>query len=187
MGPTPAEEIIPHIITLPLQFSWCIEEISVLYFYILQTSYHQILNKLNLDSSLKWTIFHCSSVHTICSVAKSRWTFWFFFAIKGLRHGIWATNFSLFNLRETVFLEIGFPVCSQNAWEIDIAVLKQSFKRHFNNHLILPFGSHRRPASSRFWFKYHQLKIYWLHDKRCFLKLVLCQQFQNMIGGVFVV
>ena len=69
-------------------------------------------NKLNLDSSLKWTIFHCSSVHTICSVVKSRWTFWFFFKIKGFWHGIQASNFSLSNLRETVFLEIGFCVCS---------------------------------------------------------------------------
>ena len=65
-------------------------------------------NKLNLDSSLKWTIFHCSSIHTICSVVKWRRNFWFFFEIKGLRHGIQAPNFSLFNLRETVFLEIGF-------------------------------------------------------------------------------
>ena len=35
-----------------------------------------------------------------------------------------ATNFSLFHLRETVFLEIGFPVCSENAREIDVAVSK---------------------------------------------------------------
>ena len=79
-------------------------------------------------SSLKWTVFHCSSVHTICSVAKSRRTFWFFFEIKSLRHGVWATNFSLFNLRETVFLEIGFPVCSRNEREIDVAISKRSFK-----------------------------------------------------------
>ena len=72
-------------------------------------------NKLHIDSSLKWTIFHCSSVHQICSVAKSRRTFRFFFEIKGLRSVIRATNFSLFNLRETVFLEIRFSVCSQNA------------------------------------------------------------------------
>ena len=84
-------------------------------------------NKLNLDSSLKWTIFHCSSVHRICSVAKLKGTFWFFFAIKGLPHGIQATNFSLLNLQETVFLEIGFPVCLQNAREIDVAASKRSF------------------------------------------------------------
>ena len=84
-------------------------------------------NKLNFGPSLKWTIFHCSSVHRICSVAKSRRTFWFFFEIKGLQQGIRVTNFSLFNLRETVFLEIGFPVCSQNTWEIDVAVSKRSF------------------------------------------------------------
>ena len=36
--------------------------------------------------------------------------------------------FLLFNLRETVFVDIGFPVCSQNAREIDVAVLKWSFK-----------------------------------------------------------
>ena len=85
-------------------------------------------NKLNFDSSLKWTIFHCSYVHTICSVAKSRRTFWFFFEIKGLRHGIQATNFSLFNLRETLFLDFGIPVCLQNVQEIDIAVSRWSFK-----------------------------------------------------------
>ena len=79
-------------------------------------------NKLYLDSSLKWTIFYCSSVHTICSVAKSRRTFWFFLEIKGVRYGIRATNFSLFNLRETVFQNISFPVCSPNVREIDVAV-----------------------------------------------------------------
>ena len=57
-------------------------------------------NKLNLDSSLKGTIFYCSSAHTICSVAKSRRSFWFFFEIKGLRHGIRATNFFLFNEKQ---------------------------------------------------------------------------------------
>ena len=56
-----------------------IEENSDPYFYMLQTSYQ---NKWNLDSSLKWTIFHCSSVHRICCVAKSKQTFWFFFEIK---------------------------------------------------------------------------------------------------------
>ena len=85
-------------------------------------------NKLNLDSSLKWTIFYCSFVHRICSVPKLRGTVWFFFDIKGLQHGIQATNFSLFDLRETVFLEIGLLVCSQNSREIDVAVSKQSFK-----------------------------------------------------------
>ena len=34
------------------------------------------------------------------------WAFRFFFEIKGLWHGIQATNFSLFNLWGTVFLEI---------------------------------------------------------------------------------
>ena len=48
--------------------------------------------------------------------------------MKGFQHGIRATNFSLSNLRETVFLEIGFPISSQNAREIDVAVSKQSFK-----------------------------------------------------------
>ena len=85
-------------------------------------------NNLNLDSSLKWTIFHCSSVYTICFVAKSRRIIWFFFEIKGLPHGIWATNFFLFNLREIVFLESDFPVCSQNTQEMDVAVSKRSFK-----------------------------------------------------------
>ena len=84
--------------------------------------------KMNLDSSLKWTIFHCSSVHMICSVAKSRRTFGFFFEIKDFRHGIQATNFSLFNLREKVFLVIGFPFWSQIAREIDVALSKRSFK-----------------------------------------------------------
>ena len=107
-------------------------------------------NKSNLDSSLKWIIFHYSSVHRICSVVMSKRTFWFFFEIKGLQHGIQATNFSLFNLRETVFLEISFSVCSQNGWEIDVAVSKW----HSNNHLIFLFGSHRRLASSWFLFKF---------------------------------
>ena len=85
-------------------------------------------NKLNLASSLMWTIFHCSFVQMISSVAKSRQTFWFFFEIKGLWNGIRAINFFLFNLRETVFLEIGFLVCPQNSREIDVAVSKRSFK-----------------------------------------------------------
>ena len=125
-GPTLVEEFNAHI-SLPLQisqFSWHIEEISVSHFYILPSD----PNKLNLNSSLKWTIFHCSSVQTICSVAKSRGTFWFSFEIKGLRRGIRANNFSLFNQRETVFLEIHFSVCSRNSREIDVAVLKRSFK-----------------------------------------------------------
>ena len=85
-------------------------------------------NNLNLDSSLKWSIFHHSSFHRICSVTKSIWTIWFFFEIKGLQYGIQATNFSLFNPQETVFLNIGFCVCSLNAREIDIALYKRSFK-----------------------------------------------------------
>ena len=36
--------------------------------------------------------------------------------------------FSFFNIRETVFLEIGFPVFSQNAREINVAAWKRSFK-----------------------------------------------------------
>ena len=111
MGHTPAEETISTSLNSPLQisqFSYCIEEISIPHFYVLPSD----PNTLNLDSSLKLTIFHCSSIHIICSIAKSRWIFWIFFEIKVLRHGIRATNFSLFNLRETVFLEIGFSVCS---------------------------------------------------------------------------
>ena len=45
MGPTPTEEIIPphHYVSLQIsRFSLRIKEISVLYFYVLQTSYHQI-------------------------------------------------------------------------------------------------------------------------------------------------
>ena len=123
MGPIPTEEIIhpTHTIMHPFQisqFSSCIKEISIPHFYVLQTSYHQIQTR-----------FHCSSVHSICSVAKSRWTFWFFLFLNE-RFATWnqATNFSLFNLRETVVLEIGFPVSSQNVQEIDVAVLKWSFK-----------------------------------------------------------
>ena len=73
-------------------------------------------NKLNLDSSLKRTIFHSSSDHTISSEVNSR------------RHRIRPTIFFVFNLRKTVFVEIGFPVCSQNAREIDAVVSKRSFK-----------------------------------------------------------
>ena len=155
MGPTPAEEIIPHTITLPppnftvFLTHWGDKHSTILHLINLLSSDP---TKLNLDSSLKWTIFLCSSVNTICSVVKSRWTFWFFFEIKGLWHGIWATNFSLFNLQETVFLEIGFPVCSQNAREIDVSVSKQSFKD-----ILTIIQSSRlvvmRPARSRFWFK----------------------------------
>ena len=85
-------------------------------------------NKLNSDTLLKWTIFNCSSVHRICSMSKSRRTFWFFFEIKGLWHVIRGTNFSLLNIRETVFLESGSPVCSQNARKIDVAASKRFFK-----------------------------------------------------------
>ena len=97
-------------------------------FLLLTNLLQSDLNKLNLDSLLKWTIFYCSPVHTICSLAKSKQTFWFFFEIKGLRHGIRATNFSLFNLQETVFLKTGFPFYLQNTQEIKVAVLKRSFK-----------------------------------------------------------
>ena len=44
-SPTPAEEMIPHIITHPFQisqFSWSIEEIGFPHFYVLQTFYYQI-------------------------------------------------------------------------------------------------------------------------------------------------
>ena len=118
-----AEEIIPHTITLHLQnfivfLSHWRDKHSP--FLRLTNLLPSDPNKMNLDSSLKWTIFHCFSVPTICYVAKSRWTFWFFFEIKGLRHGILATNFSLSKQRERVFLEIGFPIRSQNAKEIEI-------------------------------------------------------------------
>ena len=65
-------------------------------------------NKLKLDSSLKWTIFHCSSAHRTCPGAKSRRTFWFFFEIKVLQHGIQAANFSLFNLKNRFFFRLAF-------------------------------------------------------------------------------
>ena len=99
MGPTPTEEIIPpHHYAPPPNFT------------VFLTHWGDI-------------------VHMICSVAKSRRTFWFFFEIKGLQHEIRASNFSSFKLRETVFiLEIGFPVCSQNAQEFDVAASKRSFK-----------------------------------------------------------
>ena len=165
MGLTPTAEIILHIITLfPPNFTvflthWGDKRSPFLHLTNLLLSDP---NKLNLDSSLKWTIFHCSSVPTICLVAKSRQSFWFFFEIKGLWHGIRVHNFSLFNLRETLFVEIGFPVCSQNAWEIDVAVLKHTFKdlsiiirsSHLviiGSQLVLGFGSSVLSA--------------WLHDE----------------------
>ena len=128
MDPTLTEEIIPYTIMLPppnFLMHWGDKHSPFLHLTNLLPSDP---NKLNLDSSLKWTMFHCSSIDWIWFVVKSRQTFWFFFEIKSLWHGFRTTNFSLFNLQETVVLEIGFPVCSQNAWEIDIAVLKQSFK-----------------------------------------------------------
>ena len=101
-------------------------------------------NKVNLDSSLKWTIFHYSSVRRIYSVAKSRRTFWFYFEIKGLTLGIQVTNFSLFNQRETVYLVIGFRVCSQNVREIDVVVSRGSFKDIitiiWSSHLVVKGG-----------------------------------------------
>ena len=140
-------------------------------------------NKLNLDSSLKWTLFHCSSIYLICSVMKSRWTFWFFFEIKGLRHRIRATNFSLFDLWEIVFLEISFPVCSQNAWEIDVVVLKQSFKdilkMILSSRLVVLRGQQVLGFSSSV-LSALNLLIKW-HDKLCFLTFVWYQQLQNMI------
>ena len=81
-------------------------------------------NKWNLDLSLTWTIASLSARYALWRSQNEPFDFY----LKGLRHGIWATNFFLFNLRETVFLEIGFPVCSQNGREIDIVVLKRSFK-----------------------------------------------------------
>ena len=129
MGPTPAEEIIPHTITLPLSnFTVFLTHWGDKCSSFLRLTNLLSWDTLNLDSSPKWNIFYCSSVHRICSVAKSRRTIWFFFEMKGLRHGIQATNFSLFNQRETVFLEIGLPVCSQNVWERDVVVSKRSFK-----------------------------------------------------------
>ena len=111
-------------------------------------------------------------------MAKSRRTFWFFFEIKALQHGIRATNFSLFNQQETVFLVIGFPVCSQDAREIDIAVSKRSFIdiliiiRFFHWVVIgglpvLDFGS--------------SVSIYWLHYKQRYLTFVWYQKFQNTV------
>ena len=130
MGLTPAEEIIPHAFTPPPNFTvfyahWGDKRSP---FLRLTNRLASDPNMLNLDSSLKWTIFHWYSVHRICSVAKTRRKFGFFLEIKGLQHGIRATTFSFFNLRETIFLDIGFPVYSQNAREIDVALSKLSFK-----------------------------------------------------------
>ena len=131
MGPTLVEEIVPYTITfLPPNFTVFLTHWGEKRFPALRFTNHlpSDPNKLNLDSSLKWTIFHCSSLHRICSVAKSRRTFWFFFKINGLQHGIRATTFSLSNQREKGFLEIGFPVCSKNAREIDVAVSRLSIE-----------------------------------------------------------
>ena len=83
---------------------------------------------LNLDWSLKWTIFHCSFVHRICSVAKSRRTFWFSLKSKVCDMESKPLIFPYLNLWERVFQEIDFPVCSQNAREIYVAISKRSFK-----------------------------------------------------------
>ena len=76
-------------------------------------------NKLNLDSSLKWTIFHCSSVQTICSVAKSRQNFLFCFEIKGL----WLI-FPYLTYEKQFFKRLAFLF----AHKMHIAVSKRSFK-----------------------------------------------------------
>ena len=130
VDPTPVEEIIPNTITLPppnfTVFLTHFEEISIPYF----TSYKpftigskqvefRFIAKLNpIPLILCPHDMLCGEVETNLLI---------FFEIKSLRHRNRATNFSLFNLWETVFLEIGFPVWSQNAWEID-AVLKWSFE-----------------------------------------------------------
>ena len=127
MSPTPIEGIIPPPLRLPPNFTvflshWGDKRSPFSHLTNLLPSEP---NNLNLDSSLKWTIFHCSSVHRICSVAKSRRAFWFF---KGLQHEIRATNFPYLTYEKQFFLEISFPVCSQNSREINVAVSKQSFK-----------------------------------------------------------
>ena len=133
------EEVIPHTITLlPPNFTDFLQSDP---------------NKLNLDSSVKWNILHCTSVHKISSVVKSRRTFWVFFEIKGLQYGMRATNYNLFNQRETVFswdwLSCFLTKCTRSRrWCIETI-----FWRHLQNHPICPFGSHRGPSSSRFWFK----------------------------------
>ena len=85
-------------------------------------------NKLNLDSSLKWTIFHCSAVPRICSVAKSRQTFDFSLKSKVCDMESKPLIFLYSTYKKQFFSEIGFPVCSQSTWGIDIAVSKWSFK-----------------------------------------------------------
>ena len=115
MGPTLVEEIIPHTITLPFQisqYSKRIKEISIPHFYILQTSYHL-------------PFFLCPQ-DMLCGKVKTNLVIFLLnqmFATRNLSH-----QFFLINLREIVFLEIGFPLCSQNAREIDVAVSKLSFK-----------------------------------------------------------
>ena len=80
--------------------------------------------KLNLDSSLKWNIFHCSCVHRMRSVAKSRRTFWFFFEIKGCNLESIPLIFPYMTYEKLFFLRLTFPF----AHKMDVAVSLRSFK-----------------------------------------------------------
>ena len=110
----------PHHYALPLNFTVFLRHEC--------SQFLRLTNLLISDSSQKRTIFHCSSVYRICSVVKPRETFWFFFEIKGLQHGIRGTSFSLFNLRETVFLDSDIPVRTQNVLEIEVPLSKRTLK-----------------------------------------------------------
>ena len=121
MGPTPADEIIPYIITLPLpNFTVFLRHWGDKHFPFLRLTnpFPSDTNKLNLDSSLKWTAFHCSSVPPGCAMWQSQdEPFHFSLESKVFRHGIRAINLSLFNLWEAAFQDIGFRICSQNVQE----------------------------------------------------------------------
>ena len=99
----------PHTITLPHpNFTVFLDQRSP--FLRLTNLLPLDPNKLNLHSSLKWTIFHCSSDQ--CGEVKTNLLI--FFEIKSLWQGIWATNFSLFNLRETDWLSCLLTKCMRS-------------------------------------------------------------------------
>ena len=131
MGSTPAEEIIPHTINLPLQIS-----VFLTHWGDKRSPFFTSYKPLAIRSKQVKFRFITKGNHIplfLCSTSYALWRsqdepFDFY---KGLQHRIRATNFSLLNIRDAVFLVIGFAVCSQKAREIDVAVSKRSFKAIF--------------------------------------------------------
>ena len=127
MGHTPNEEIIPHHYAPPPNFTvflthWGDKRSS---FFVLPSD----PNKLNLDSSLKGTIFHCSSLLTIYALRRSQ-DEPFDFSLKSIVCNMESEPliFPYLNYEKPFFWWLAFLFAHKNAREIDFAVLKRSFK-----------------------------------------------------------